>query len=479
MAGFESGLTYDQLRAIVKAGGENALGKGGYKENGPSLRAVLSYRDATGKRIYLTHKIEGSRSSGRNATGKRKAEKAVSDWRKQIVRDVKRVAGMSKDPTSTVRACVEHYIDQKLAIGKIRESTATYYRNAAKRIYRYPMADMPLINLGTNEVQAWVNDLVKTLSGKSVKASFDLLDAVCKYYLGYDNNPCRRDRGGVELPQLSHNSKKRGGRPNALPFDGVAKMNTLLDKREQSYDGIDQMAVAARLALHTGMRAGEVCGLRWRDVDLRSKTIHVRRAIQRAEIPMTDEDDMPIRDGKGNIKTAYTEFEDEPKSDSSGRDIPLDSEIVSMLSAHRARVRTLVADLLPESEGRQDLAVRPDVADLYVVGGPDGSFLSPYLLGKRWGKFSRSRGLLGTEGRAVTFHDLRHTAATRMLAAGIDVATVSHILGHAEVSVTLNRYTTSDERTKREAVNAMADVFSMRAPEGGSGVIPFRTGTDN
>ena len=84
-----------------------------------------------------------------------------------------------------------------------------------------------------------------------------------------------------------------------------------------------------------------------------------------------------------------------------------------------------------------------------------------------------------TEGRAVTFHDLRHTAATRMLAAGIDVATVSHILGHAEVSVTLNRYTTSDERTKREAVNAMADVFSMRAPEGDGGVIPFRTGTDN
>lgn len=473
MKGFESGLTYDQLRAIVKAGGEKALSEGGYKENGPSYRAVLSFRDVTGKRIYLTHKIEGSKISGRNATGKQKAKKAVSDWRKQIIRDMKRVTGMSKDPTSSVRACVEQYIDKKLAIGKIRESTATYYRNAAKRIYRYPMADMPLINLETDEVQEWVNDLSKTLSGKSVKASFDLLDAVCRKYLGYDHNPCRRGDNGIELPKLSHNSKRKGRRPNALSFDGVAMMNTVLDSREASYDGIDQMAVGARLALHTGMRAEEVCGLRWGDVNLRSKVIHVRQVIERAEIPKTDEDGLPQRDSKGNIKTGYTEFASLPKTDTSSRDIPLDPEVVSMLKSHRGHMRELVSELFPKVEDR------PDMASLYVVGGADGSFMSPYLLGKRWGKFSRTRGLLGTEGRAVTFHDLRHTAATRMLAAGIDVATVSHILGHAEVSVTLNRYTTSDERTKREAVNAMADVFSMRAPEGGDGVIPFRTGTND
>lgn len=479
MAGFKSGLSYDQLRAIVDAGGVEILSKGTIKKNGPSWQAVLTYRNADSKRIYLTHKLEGAKSRGRDATTKTSARGMLADWRGSVVDDVRAVAGISVDPTSTVRACIEKYVDDRVALGKIRQSTATYYRNAAKRIYRYPFANQPINALTQPIVQVWVNDLAKTLSGKSVKASFDLLDAVCKKVLGYDHNPCKRGEGGIELPRLSHNSKKRGGRPNALSFDGVATMNTLLDGREGAYDGIDQMAIAARLALHTGMRAEEVCGLRWRDVDLRSKTIHVRRVIERAEIPATDENGMPLRDGKGNIKVTYTEFESEPKSESSSRDIPLDSEIAGMLSAHRARVRTLVADLLPEFEGRQDLAVRPDVADLYVVGGPDGSFLSPYLLGKRWGKFSRSRGLLGTEGRAVTFHDLRHTAATRMLAAGIDVATVSHILGHAEVSVTLNRYTTSDERTKREAVNAMADVFSMRAPEGGGGVIPFRTGTDN
>lgn len=479
MAGFESGLSYEQLRSIVDAGGERVLSLGQYKKNGPSLRAVLTYRDTDGKRLYLTHKLENTRSGGRDETGKRDARDKLAAWRDQVIKDVRTVAGMSTDPTSTVRACVESYVDERVSLGKIRQSTATYYRNAAKRIYRYPLASMPINALTKQVVQAWVNDLAKTLSGKSVKASYDLLDAVCKKILGYDHNPCKKGDGGIELPRMSHNSKKRGGRPNALSFDGVARINTLLDKREESYDGIDQMSIAARLALHTGMRAEEVCGLRWRDVDLRSKTIHVRRVIERAEMPVKDEDGEPLRDGKGNIKTTYSEFESEPKSESSSRDIPLDLEIVGMLDAHRARARTLVAELLPESEGRQELAVRPDVADLYVVGNPDGSFLSPYLLGKRWGKFSRSRGLMGTEGRPVTFHDLRHTAATRMLAAGIDVATVSHILGHAEVSVTLNRYTTSDERTKREAVNAMADVFSMRVPEGGGGVIPFRTGTDN
>lgn len=473
MAGFKSGLTYDQLRAIVDAGGVDVLGAGTIKKNGPSLRASLTYRDIDGKRVYLTHRLEESKSSGRDATTKTAARRMLAEWREQVASDVRAVAGISVDPTSTVRACVENYIDDRVALGKIRQSTATYYRNAAKRIYRYPLANMPINALTKPVVQMWVNDLAKALSGKSVKASFDLLDAVCKKVLGYDHNPCRRGDGGIELPRLSHNSKKRGGRPNALSFDGVAKMNTLLDEREASYEGVDQMALGARLALHTGMRAEEICGLRWKDVDLQSRTIHVRRVIERAEIPITDDNGDPLRGKDRNVKTAYTEFESMPKSDSSSRDIPLDGEIVAMLDAHRAKVRALVADMFPNAESR------PRLAALYVVGGIDGSFLSPYLLGKRWAKFSRSRDLMGTEGRAVTFHDLRHTAATRMLAGGIDVATVSHILGHAEVSVTLNRYTTSDERTKREAVQAMADVFSMRAPEQIRGVIPFRTGTDS
>lgn len=473
MAVFKSGLTYDQLRAVVDAGGAEILSAGTIKKNGPSLRAVLTYVDQGDKRVYLTHKLEGSKSAGREATTKTAARKMLAEWRALVVSDVQTVAGISVDPTTTVRACVERYIDDRVSLGKIRQSTATYYRNAAKRIYKYPLANMSINALTPSVVQTWVNDLARTLSGKSVKASFDLLDAVCKKILGYDHNPCKRGDGGIELPRLSHNSKKRGGRPNALPFDGVAKMNTILDAREASYDGIDQMAIGARLALHTGMRAEEVCGLRWRDVDLRSKIVHVRRVIERAEIPKTDENDLPQRDGRGNVMTEYTEFLSNPKTDTSSRDIPLDNEIVSMLEAHRGHVKELISELFPRAEDR------PDMAGLYVVGGIDGSFLSPYLLGKRWGKFSRSRGLLGTEGRAVTFHDLRHTAATRMLAAGIDVATVSHILGHAEVSVTLNRYTTSDERTKREAVNAMAEVFSMRTPAAGDGVIPFRTGTES
>lgn len=476
---YESGLSYETLRAIADAGAIDSISAGSAQIHGKKWRAVLTYqvpddsKPSGYRQVFIRHTLADTKAGGRGATSEARAKRMVAEWRKLVISDVQSLRGGTIDASSPVRMCVESFIDSRVELGKIRQSTATYYRNAAKRIYRYPLANMPINELTQPIVQAWVNDLAKTLSGKSVKASFDLLDAVCKRVLGYDHNPCRRGDGGIELPRLSHNSKKRGGRPNALSFDGVAKMNTLLDEREASYDGVDQMALGARLALHTGMRAEEICGLRWKDVDLHSRTIHVRRVIERAEIPITDDNGDPLRGKDRNVKTAYTEFESMPKSDSSSRDIPLDGEIVAMLDAHRAKVRALVADMFPNAEGR------PRLAALYVVGGIDGSFLSPYLLGKRWAKFSRSRDLMGTEGRAVTFHDLRHTAATRMLAGGIDVATVSHILGHAEVSVTLNRYTTSDERTKREAVQAMADVFSMRAPKQSSGVIPFRTGTDN
>ena len=476
---YKSGLSYKTLRAISDSGAIDSLSEGSAQIHGKKWRAVLTYQvpDSSKRsgyrQVFVRHTLEDTSATGRGKTSEARAKRMVAEWRRLVISDVRSLTGSAIDASSPVRICVETYIDERVALGKIRQSTATYYRNAAKRIYRYPLAGVPISTLTKPMVQAWVNDLAKTLSGKSVKASFDLLDAVCKKVLGYDHNPCRRGDGGIELPRLAHNSKKRGARPNALSYDGVARVNVLLDEREASYDGADQMALGARLALHTGMRAEEVCGLRWRDVDLQSKTLHVRRVIERAELPQTDEDGAPLRDRDGNIVTVYTEFESAPKTDKSLRDIPIDPETIEALRSHRRRTRAMIVDKFPEAEER------PDINNLYVLGDIDGSFLSPYLLGKRWGKFSRTRGLVGTEGRAVTFHDLRHTAATRMLAAGIDVATVSHILGHAEVSVTLNRYTTSDERTKREAVDMMADVFSMRAPRGGDGITPFRTGTES
>ena len=66
---------------------------------------------------------------------------------------------------------------------------------------------------------------------------------------------------------------------------------------------------------------------------------------------------------------------------------------------------------------------------------------------------SESFGLVGTQGRKITFHDLRHSFATRAVAAGADVKAVSSVLGHANAAMTLNVYADADPDSKRRATN--------------------------
>ena len=478
MAAYASGLTYEQLRAIVDAGAIDKLTHGTMARNGKRYQAQISYRvpveepSASGdgearrktKRVYLTHTFTETQVSGRNRTLKKSKDgikgtkDLLSEWRDQVISDARRVAQLAIDPTKyTVRDCVNSYIDNRRDIGKIRHSTETFYRNAAKRIYRYPLASMPIQDLTKPVVQSWVSDLSKRLAYKTVKSSLDLLDAACKEMIGHDNNPCN----GVTLPRKAHNAKRKSVRPNALSLDGWKRCNSLMDERIAKSKGTDYVMLGARIAMQTGMRAEEVTGLRWRDVDLPTKTIHVRNVIERAEIPEQDEHGNVVYDSQGNPKVTYSEFDEEPKTDGSVRDIPLTPEIVELLTAHERYVRGLISELVPDGENPA-LVKLPKLDNLYVLGGIDGRHMSPHRLGANWGRFARSRKIIGTEGGHVTFHDLRHSFATRSIAYGIDVAAVSRLLGHADINVTFSRYVTSDEQTKRAAIDRMAEIFSMR-----------------
>lgn len=476
MAAYESGVSFERLKAIADAGATDRLSAGVVRPNKGKWQGVISYSvtdpiTGKGKLRQITKTFTDTTTTGRGATSKPKAEKMLAAWRAQVIKDAKRAAGIAADPTSTVRACVESFIDGKEKRGEIRGSTATNYRNAAKRIFKHSLAAAPLQELTTPTVQSWVDELATKLAGKTVRISFNLLDAVCRKILGADHNPC----AGVSLPNVSHNARAASSRPNALTVASVARLNKLLDELDTEAAKNDEthiMALAARMALHTGMRAEEVCGLRWRDVDQSHRVVAITQVIQRAEVPKVDEQGEQIRDKRGNVAAAYDEYAAEPKTEKSSRYIPLTDELASALALHKKRVAAFVEAMEPHPKKR------PDIESLYVLGDVDGSFMSPRRLGQRWRKFATKNELLGTNGTVATFHDLRHTAATRMISAGIDVATVSHILGHAENSVTLNKYVTSDEESKRMAIDRMNSIFSAR--NSGNVVLfdPERTGTN-
>ena len=159
-----------------------------------------------------------------------------------------------------------------------------------------------------------------------------------------------------------------------------------------------------RLALATGMRRGELCGLQWSDVDWLAKTIYVQRQVTQPE-------------GGGFQYTL-------PKTSAGRRMISLGENMIQALRLQIERVQTLRA-AVGERWKDNDL-IFPSLAGTPIDG---------YNLSKEFRILAEQAGL-----PRIRFHDLRHTAASMMLNHGIPVIIVSRILGHSKPSITMDIY---------------------------------------
>lgn len=168
------------------------------------------------------------------------------------------------------------------------------------------------------------------------------------------------------------------------------------------------------LALGTGMRRGEVLGLQWSDVDFAAGAIRVARSVEQTKAGLS-------------IKP--------PKTRSGRRSLRVASAVLDDLREHRRR----------QLELRLALGVGKPADDAPVFATIEGGLRSPNALTKEWTKAAVALGL-----PAVTFHALRHTHASALIAGGLDVVTVSKRLGHANPSITLKVYShlfhSSDDR---------------------------------
>ena len=187
--------------------------------------------------------------------------------------------------------------------------------------------------------------------------------------------------------------------------------------------GAQPLALAIELALTTGMRRGEICALRWSDLG-DDCTITVNHAFG-------------LKDGGFYLKA--------PKTESSVRTIPLTGRIYDVLCAMKKDSLRILAEF----------GVR--CADPFILGTQeaDSRPYNPQLLGKEFAAFCKMNGF------DCTFHDLRHTFATMMIASGTDVRTVASYLGHANVAMTLNTYAEVDPEAKRVVVGKIGDAFDV------------------
>ena len=162
------------------------------------------------------------------------------------------------------------------------------------------------------------------------------------------------------------------------------------------------------LSLYTGMRIGEVCALKWENLDLSEGALSIRETLQR--IQNTD---------VGSIKKTKIVIT-EPKSKNSIRVIPLPTSLTQIASHFQSTPKA------------------------YILTGRVDKHMEPRLLQYNFKKYIEACGLSD-----VNDHALRHTFATRCIELGFDVKTLSEILGHTNVNITLNRYVHSSIDTKR------------------------------
>ena len=184
------------------------------------------------------------------------------------------------------------------------------------------------------------------------------------------------------------------------------------------------LAVFLRLAAVTGARRGELCALRWTDVDLLAGSVTIARAIVGQR-----NDDLVEKDTKTHA----------------GRRIALDPRTVDVLARQRDRC-----------EGRAVAAETTLPGNAFVFSpGVDGS--RAWRPGGVSLAFSRLRKRAGVGN--VPLHSLRHFAATRMLAAGVPVRTVAGRLGHADAATTLNVYGHWIEASDQTAAAVLGDLL--------------------
>lgn len=194
----------------------------------------------------------------------------------------------------------------------------------------------------------------------------------------------------------------------------VEEQRILEASLEDQTDQTDKTKLGVVITLNTGLRIGEICALSWDDIDLDKGVIHVRHTVAR------------VRNDDLNSDARTVLIIDTPKTLSSARDIPISShlsEIISDAKAFRASG--------------------------YVVSDSD-LFISPRTYEYRYHKLLKRCGIA-----PFNYHALRHTFATRCIEAGIDVKSLSEILGHANVGITLNTYVHSSFELKRRQMEKL------------------------
>lgn len=293
------------------------------------------------------------------------------------------------------------------------------YRNYIKGS---EIANIPLYKFKLNNLQAYYNRLsdngkspsiIKTINEK-LKSS--MIDAEKNGYI--EKNYCQL----VNLPKEKIKEKK-------IEVFSMDQQNEFLEIIKGH-----EFEILFLLALGTGLRRGELLALRWSDIDFENKTINVDSNIQQAYI-FEDEETKRLE-----------KIEQEPKTINSFRTVPIPSKVLDKLQEHK------------QKQEQYKLAFQERYIDNdFVICDKYGKALDVKRPTRMFYSIQKKMGI--PEDEKIKFHGLRKTYATRLFEKEVPPKTVQMLLGHSEISITLDIYTQVMENKKVEAIEKIDDIF--------------------
>ncbi|WP_329463881.1 tyrosine-type recombinase/integrase [Streptomyces sp. NBC_01431] len=297
------------------------------------------------------------------------------------------------------------------SVVKPRRKLSTYDKYEAHvRLYLSPMiGGKRLESLGTADVRRFLLQLEKKTTAATAKESHRVLrsalSAACR-----EEMITRNVAKLVEPPRPKPRELSPWSLDETLTFLAAARL--------------DPLYAAFVLAIAMGLRRGELVGLRWSDIDLEQRTLTVRQQLQRR---------------RGVL------YNDETKGRRS-RALPLPAMCVAPLRWHRMR----------QAAAREGAGAAWQESG-YVFTTRTGRPVEPRNVHRSFVRVSETAGL-----RVVRLHDARHGCATLLTAAGVAPRVVMEILGHSQISLTMDVYTHVVQDTQREAISHMDRLLRRR-----------------
>ncbi|MFH8729577.1 tyrosine-type recombinase/integrase [Streptomyces termitum] len=330
--------------------------------------------------------------------------------------DVKRRALLDKvatgTPVPTRSAKLSEWLGYWLeSVVKPRRKLSTYDKYEAHvRLYLSPMLGTKrLESLSVPDVRRFLLQLEKKTTAATAKESHRVLrtalSAACREEL-----IVRNVAKLVEPPRAAVRDLSPWSLDETLDFLAASRR--------------DPLYAAFVLAIAMGLRRGEIVGLRWSDIDLENRVLLVRQQVQRR---------------RGLL------YNDETKGRRS-RAIPLPAMCLAPLRWHRLRQKTTY-----EAAGTEWTATG------YVFATRTGRPVEPRNVHRSFVRVSEAAGL-----RPIRLHDARHGCATLLTAAGVAPRVVMEILGHSQISLTMDVYTHVVQDTQREAISHMDRLLKRR-----------------